>query len=704
MLVNNYISKTLNIQYESVLSVLRLSESGASIPFMARYRKEATGNLDEVQIESILKLSIYYSEIESRKKTILNAIDNQGLLTSKLESEIKETFDANILEDLYLPFKRKKQTKAEKAKKNGLLGLAKMLMTQKHDNLNVLCRDFIKGDIVNTEMALDAAESIIIEWVVENNVVRSKLRKSFREFGIISTTRIKESIDVKGRYRDFYDFSQAISNCPSYRLLAILRGESEKVLKVKLQPNLEYNLSYLERVYIKTKNASSEVVKKALKKAYKKSLVPSLEAETKTYYKSIADEKSIINFTKNLEQILLSPPVGAKRVLAIDPGFRTGCKVVCLSESGNLLHNTTIFPHPPQNERSKAISKLSQLVEMYNIEAIAIGDGTAGRETENLVKHIGFKRPPLAFVVREDGASIYSASKVAREEFPDYDVTVRGAVSIGRRLSDPLAELVKIDPKSLGVGQYQHDVNQLKLKESLDFTVQKVVNLVGVNLNTASKYLLSYVSGIGPKLAESIVNYRTEFGSFRDRKSLKKVPKLGAKAYEQAAGFLRVRESENFLDNSSVHPESYKDVEKIADQFKIPIKELIGNTEVLEHVKSDKFLKDRIGQYTLNDIILELKKPGIDPRLKTSVFKFSEGIESIKDLKVGMMVRGVISNVTDFGAFVNVGIKTNGLIHKTEIAKEFIEHPTDYLTINQQVNARIILIDIERNRIGLSLK
>lgn len=704
MLVNNYISKSLNVNVDSVLSVLDLANSGASIPFMARYRKELTGNLDEVQIERILKSATYYTEIENRKKFILNAIKDQNSLNDKLEREIKETFDLNVLEDLYLPFKKKRKTKAEVAKKNGLSGLAKLIMTQKHDDLKGICQSFIKGDIISSQLAIEGAESIIIEWIIENQVVRSKLRKSFREFGTLSTKQIKNSSDESGKFKDFYDFSQSAVKCPSYRFLAILRGESEAILKVKLQPNSEYNLTWLNRLFIKADNSASEVVKKAIEKAYKKSLVPSLEVEAKSYFKKLADEKSIVNFTKNLYQILLSPPVGAKRVLAIDPGFRTGCKVVCLSENGDLLHNTTIFPHPPQKEKSKAISKLAQLVEIYNIEAIAIGDGTAGRETENLVKHIVFKKPPLAFVVREDGASIYSASKVAREEFPDYDITVRGAVSIGRRLCDPLAELVKIDSKSLGVGQYQHDVNQTKLKESLDLTVEKVVNRIGVNLNTASKYLLSYVSGIGPKLAESIVTYRTELGPFKNRESLKKVPRLGEKVYEQAAGFLRIKSSDNPLDNSSVHPENYKVVNGIASQYNLSINELIGNHDVLDRVLLNSEIKEKIGEFTLKDIVSELKKPGVDPRLKASIFKFSDGIRAMSDLRIGMEVNGIITNVTDFGAFVNIGIKVNGLIHKTEIAHTFVEHPTDHLSIDQQVTAKVILLEPERNRIGLSLK
>ncbi|MDX1349443.1 MAG: Tex-like N-terminal domain-containing protein [Putridiphycobacter sp.] len=704
MLVNKYIGQLTKLPEKGILAVLKLSDEGATIPFISRYRKEQTGNLDELEIERVIQLADQFKQIVKRKKFIIETISATGDLSVTLNEKISACFDLNVLEDLYLPYKKKKQTKADTAKKSGLLGLAKTIMAQELNKLDEVALRYVKGPISSIEEAYEGAGHIMAEWITENPIVREKLRHSFYNFSILTATKIKKAEDPLGKYKNFYDFSQSGSNCPPYRFLAILRGENEKVLKVKIQPNADYNLGWMERFYIKRDNDCSELVKDAIKVAYKKQLVPSLELETKAHFKALADEKSIQNFTKNIEQLLLSPPVGAKRVLAIDPGFRTGCKIVCLSENGDLLHNTTIFPHPPQKEKSKAISKIAQLVEQYKIEAIAIGDGTAGRETENLIKHIAFKNPPLAYVVREDGASIYSASKVAREEFPDYDVTVRGAVSIGRRLCDPLAELVKIDARSLGVGQYQHDVNQTLLKAALDLTVEKAVNKVGVNVNTASKYLLSYVSGIGPKLAESIVEFRTKNGRFKNRASLKLVPRLGEKAFEQAAGFLRIKGAGNPLDNSSVHPEQYRTVESIAKECQLSVKELIGNIEVLQKIENSTQLKNKIGAFTLKDIVAELKKPGIDPRLKSRVFQFTEGINGIEDLKVGMLVNGLITNVTDFGAFVNIGIKTNGLIHKTEISDAFVQHPTDYLAIDQQVQARVILIEPERNRIGLSIK
>ena len=704
MLVNNYIQLLTELPISGVSAVLRLRESGASIPFMARYRKEATGNLDEVEIESIINTADNYIEIEKRKKFILDNISKQGLLNRDLEEKLKDCYDLNLLEDLYLPYKVKKETKADLALKAGLLGFAKLIMAQKSNDLTALAKPFVKGGISSEADAVEGAQHIIESWISENVVVREKLRNSFIKYGVLETKKTKNAVDELGKFKDFYGFSQPLIKCPSYRLLAILRGEQEKVLKVNFESNSEFNMDWMSRLYVKGNTATSEIVKSAIKNVYKKKLAPSIAIETKAHYKLLADTKSIQTFTKNLKQILLSPPIGAKRVLAIDPGFRTGCKVVCLSEHGDLLYNSTIYPHPPQKEKSKAVAKLAQLVEMYQIEVIAVGDGTAGRETENLIKHISFKQAPLAYMVKEDGASIYSASKVAREEFPTYDVTVRGAVSIGRRLCDPLAELVKIDAKSLGIGQYQHDVNQIKLKAALDLTVEKVVNSVGVDLNTASKYLLAYVSGIGSKLAESIVNYRTEHGFFKNREALKNVPRLGDKAFEHAAGFLRIKNSTNPLDNSSVHPEQYKVVQAIAKKHQMSVEDLIGNTSVLDKLLEDETLIKEVGQFTLQDLVSELKKPGVDPRLKASIFKFSDGIDSIKDLKIGMVVNGLITNVTDFGAFVNIGIKTNGLIHKTQITDAYVEHPMDFLAIDQQVSAKVILIEEERNRIGLSLK
>ncbi|MFK8046459.1 MAG: Tex-like N-terminal domain-containing protein [Crocinitomicaceae bacterium] len=704
MLVNNYIKLKTTIPSDLISNVLKYRAEGASIPFIARYRKEGTGNLDEVEIESIFKAKSDFEELCKRKEYILSVLVDRDVLTEALKADIDNCIDLSLLEDIYLPFKRKKQTKADIAIKSRLLGLAKLIMSQKHDDIHVLAKDFIRGSITSTSHAIDGAEAIIIDWISTHPVVREKLRNSFLNYGILSSIKTKNAIDVSEKYRNFYDFNQPIKNCPSYRLLAIYRGEDEKILKVKVRPNIEFNLNWLNRFYIKSNNASSELVKSAIKKAYAKVLYPSIEAEVKSLYKNLADDKSIVNFRKNLRQILLSPPIGEKRILAIDPGFRSGCKIVCLSATGELLHNTTVYPHAPQKEKSKAASKISQLVEIYKIDAIAIGDGTAGRETENLIKQIKFNKPLLAYMVREDGASIYSASKIAREEFPDFDVTVRGAVSIGRRLSDPLAELVKIDAKSLGIGQYQHDVNQVKLNKALDLTVENVVNKVGVNLNTASKHLLSYVSGIGPKMAETIVDYRNKYGSFKSKESIKNVPRFGRKSFEQAAGFLRIKGGDSFLDDSSIHPEQYAFVSSIAKQHSIALENLVGNSDILIAVENDKKLIEKVGVYTLRDIVAELKKPGLDPRMAARIFSFSDNISSINDLKIGMKLKGLVTNVTDFGAFVNIGIKTNGLIHKTEIAEEFVEHPSDFLAIDQQVLAKVILIEQDRNRIGLSLK
>ena len=640
----------------------------------------------------------------SVKKTILTAIKGQDKLTEALQEKIENTFDLNRLEDYYLPFKQKRTSKAEKAKAAGLEGLAKLMMVQENGDPERLASRFVTDGYSSVEAALEGARFIIAEWINTNEVVREKLRDSFYNHGIISTKRIKSAEDEKEKYKDFYENSQLIKQCPSYRLLAILRGEKEKIIRVKVSPNADYILQWLERFYVKNNNAAADQVRLAIKDAFKRLLQPQLETETKQYYKAIADEQSIKTFQKNLNKILLTPPIGAKRILAIDPGFRTGCKVVCLDESGALLHNATVYPHPPQKEQSKASSKIAQLVELYKIEAIAIGDGTAGRETERWIKKIRFNRDLKVYIVREDGASIYSASKVARAEFPEYDVTVRGAVSIGRRLSDPLAELVKIDPKSLGVGQYQHDVNQSALKIALDQVVERVVNQVGVNLNTASSHLLARVAGIGEKTAESIVTYRESNGLFKNRTALKDVPRLGNKAFEQAAGFLRVKNSGNPLDNTGVHPEQYKTVAAIAKKYKLKSDDLIENSTVLSEVESDATMMAEVGKYTLTDLIKELKKPGLDPRRSAKLFEFTAGIHTINDLSVGMMVNGIVTNVTDFGAFVNIGIKQNGLIHKTQLSDDYVTTPTDVISLDDHVVAKVIQIDVERNRIGLSLK
>jgi uncharacterized protein len=710
-----YIQSNTGLKPTQINNTLTLLEEGATIPFISRYRKELTQNLDEVEIANIQEKAKTFEAIENRKLFILKAIDEQGQLTPLLKTKIEKSFDIHQLEDLYLPFKSKRLTKGEKAKKAGLTSLAKLIMTQNNGDPLLAAEKFKTKDYPTADKALEGALHIIAEWINENDIVRDKLRKSFLEHGQIITKEIKSKTTIdnnkiadqksldKQKYRDVLEYSQRISNCPSYRLLAILRAEKEGFIRVKIEPNIDYSIQWLERFYIKSTNAYSDLVKSAISDAYKRLLQPSLETETKNYYKNLADEASIITFQKNLEKLLLAPPIGAKRCLAIDPGFRTGCKVVCLDESGKLVHNTTVYPHPPKNDKQKATAKIAQLVEMYKIQVIAIGDGTAGRETENWLKHIKFKTDVNAYVVREDGASIYSASKIAREEFPEYDVTVRGAVSIGRRVLDPLAELVKIDPKSLGVGQYQHDVNQLKLKNALDFVVESCVNKVGVNINTASKYLLSYVSGLGPKLAENIVNYREENGLFKSREDILKVPKMGAKSFEQAVGFLRIPQSKNPLDNSGVHPENYKFVEKIAKRLKKEIPELIGDNATLKSLNYDDF-KDDIGIFTFNDILEELRKPGLDPRQKAKMFEFTPNIKTINDLKIGQIVNGVVTNVTDFGAFVNIGIKENGLIHKTQLSKDFVQNPIEVISIDDHITATVISLDVERKRIGLSLK
>lgn len=706
-----YIQSNSGLKPESIKSTLALFESGATIPFISRYRKEQTGNLDEVAIALIQDLAAKFSDIENRKNFIVNTIEESGQLSESLRNKLNSCFDLLKLEDYYLPYKTKRLTKGEKAKKAGLTTLAKIIMKQDNGDPHHAADRFLSKDYDSSELAIEGAKYIIADWINENDIVREKLRNSFLEHGQIITKEVKSKKELteaktkeKLKFREVLDYSQRISNCPSYRLLAILRAEKEGFVRVKIEPNIDYSIQWLERFYCKNNNENTELVKEAIKDAYKRLLQPSLDTETKSYYKAIADDASISTFAKNLEKLLLAAPIGAKSILALDPGFRTGCKVVCLDKSGKLLHNATVFPHPPKNDKSKASAKIGQLVEMYKIDVIAIGDGTAGRETENWIKHIRFNRDIKVFVVREDGASIYSASKNAREEFPDYDVTVRGAVSIGRRLADPLAELVKIDPKSLGVGQYQHDVNQVKLKKSLDFVVESAVNKVGVNVNTASKYLLAYVSGLGAKLAESIVHYREENGLIQSRAELKKIPKMGAKSFEQSAGFLRVPISKNPLDNSAVHPENYKIVKEVAKSLKLEVGELIANTKVLGEINSADFLREGVGEYTFNDIISELKKPGVDPRKQAKLFEFTAGLKTIEDLKVGMSVNGIVTNVTDFGAFVNIGIKENGLIHKTQLADEYVNNPTDYISIDQHVKAKIIQVDVERKRIGLSLK
>lgn len=699
MTIAQFIKQQTSISEKQIVAVLTLINEGATTPFISRYRKEATGGLDEVEIGNIRDVSQQFEQITKRQDTILKAIEEQEQLTSELKNQIEATFDLNVLEDLYLPYKKKRQTRAEKARKNGLEGLAKILMTQNNQDVVASAERFLKGEIKTAEEALQGARDIIAEWVNEHTVLRAKVRSMYQKNATLQSKVIGTKKEEAFKYRDYFDFKQALNKCPSYRFLAMHRASDDGLLRIKVIVDEERIFQLCDRFFVKSNNEASEQVRMAYEDAYKRLIHPSMENEALSEKKKEADVSAVKVFADNLRQLLLAPPLGKKRILAIDPGFRTGCKVVCLDESGDILTNETIFPHPPQKESSRAMSKIGQLVQAYNIEAIAIGNGTASRETEYLVKRVHFDRDVEVFVVSEDGASVYSASKIAREEFPQYDVTVRGAISIGRRLMDPLAELVKIDPKSIGVGQYQHEVNQQLLKDSLDEVVVSCVNQVGVNVNTASPYLLAYVSGLGTSLAQSIFDYRKENGSFKDRATLKKVPRLGAKAFEQCAGFLRIPDGKNVLDNSAVHPESYPIVKKMAKQLDIKVEDLVGNQEVLKNLDRKDFAY--IDKFLFDDLIKELKKPGRDPRKNIKVLEFDSTVKTIEDLSVGKTLNGIVTNVTDFGAFVNIGIKQNGLIHKSNLADTYVEHPSDYIKLHEHVTVEVIQIDVERNRIGL---
>ncbi len=699
MQLQEFVQNSTGLPEKSVKNVIELLAEGATIPFIARYRKERTNGLDEVQIAQIRDEAKLFEDLTSRQKTIISAIEEQGRLTDTLRDRILSCFHAIQLEDLYLPYKQKRLTRGEKARKLGLEPLAKMIMSQRGGDPEVMADRFLKGEVVDTEMALAGAKDIIAEWMNENGAMRDRLRKTFERKAMLQSKVVKGKEAEADKYKDYFDFSQPIYRVPSHRFLALYRASREGLLNVKARPEEELALEQVERFFVRSNDACGELVAEASRDAYKRLIRPSLENELLSIQKEKADKEAIGVFSTNLRQLLLAPPLGSKRILAIDPGFRTGCKVVCIDEFGNLLTNATIFPHPPQNEASKAKAKLAQLVESYKIEAIAIGDGTAGRETENLVKYIQFNREVHVFVVREDGASIYSASAIARKEFPDYDVTVRGAVSIGRRLMDPLAELVKIDPKSIGVGQYQHEVNQPLLKSALDDVIVSSVNTVGVDVNTASPYLLSYVSGLGLNLAEKIVEYRSQNGKFTSREELKSVPRLGGKSFEQAAGFIRIRDGKNRLDNSSVHPESYDLVEKMAQKLGVKLDGLIGNAEVVGQLKRSDF--PTIDDFTFKDIVAELKKPGRDPRQTVKVLEFDHRVKSITDLEVGMVLTGIVTNVTNFGAFVNIGIKENGLIHKSQLADEYVEDPSQYISLHEHVEVRVMEVDVPRKRVGL---
>ncbi|MBN2347410.1 MAG: RNA-binding transcriptional accessory protein [Bacteroidales bacterium] len=698
------ISKALLITPQQVNNTIALFETGATVPFISRYRKEMTGSLDEVQVAEIKTQLAKLIELDKRRDSILKSIEEQDKLTPELKDKILKADSLTELEDLYLPYKPKRKTKASIAREKGLEPLAKIVMKQKEIMIFEKAEEFVTDQVPNAEEALQGARDIIAEWINENKKARDSVRFLFGKQAMVSSTLVKGKEEEGIKYKDYFEFSEPLSKCPSHRMLALRRGEEEGFLKVTISPDIEAATEILENLFVDGYYDVSEQVRMAVADAYKRLLEPSIENEFRASSKEKADKEAIRVFADNLRQLLMASPLGEKRVLALDPGYRTGCKLVCLDAQGNLLHNETIYPHPPQSETKQAGKKMVSLVNAFKIEAIAIGNGTAGRETEHFVKKVKFDRDLQVFVVNEAGASIYSASKVARDEFPQYDVTVRGAVSIGRRLLDPLAELVKIDPKSIGVGQYQHDVDQNNLKESLDQIVQSCVNAVGVDLNTSSKHLLTYISGLGPQLAQNIVDYRKENGAFTSREELKKVTRMGDKAFEQAAGFLRIRNSKQPLDNSAVHPESYFIVEKMAKDQGVDIEVLLKDEEKRSRIDPNKYVKGNIGLPTLRDILQELAKPGRDPRSKIKVFEFADGIYKIDDVKPGMVLPGIVTNITNFGAFVDIGVKQDGLVHISQLADRFISNPSEVVTLNQHVKVKVLEVDAARKRIQLSLK
>lgn len=704
ILFNKIVSSTLNISEKQVENTIRLLDEGATIPFISRYRKEVTGALDEVQISNVKEQYDKLRELEKRKQTIITTIGEQGKLTPDLRTRLENSWNAMEIEDIYLPYRPKRRTRAEVAREKGLEPLAKILMIQTENNLDIKAQAFVKNDVADTEEALKGARDIIAEWISENERARNMVRSIFRKEAIISSRVVKGKEEEAAKYRDYFDWSEPLRRCSSHRLLAVRRGESEGFLKVSIEPDSELCIERLEGLFVKNATASAAQVNEAVRDGYKRLLKPSIETEFAALSKEQADDEAIRVFTENLRQLLLAAPLGQKRVMGIDPGYRTGCKLVCLDEQGDLLHNETIYPHPPKQDVVGASRKVTKLVEAYNIQAIAIGNGTASRETERFIANLQYDRKLQVFIVSENGASIYSASKVAREEFPNYDVTVRGAVSIGRRLMDPLAELVKIDPKSIGVGQYQHDVDQMKLKRALDQTVENCVNQVGVNVNTASKHLLTYVSGLGPQLAQNIVDYRQKNGAFTQRKQLMKVPRMGEKAFEQSAGFLRIPGAENPLDNSAVHPESYAIVERMAKDLNCTVRELIENKDLKKKLHLEDYISGTVGMLTINDIISELDKPGRDPRQTVKVFEFDPTVRTIEDLKEGQVLPGIVTNITNFGCFVDIGIKENGLVHISQLANKYISDPTEIISLHQHVTVKVIGIDLERKRVQLSMK
>ncbi|MEM9990255.1 MAG: Tex family protein [Bacteroidota bacterium] len=699
------IAERTNISKKQIEKTLALLLEGATIPFIARYRKEATGSLDEVEIAAVQQAHTRLAELDKRRDSILKSIAEQGKLSSELEKRIRNTWDTTELEDLYLPYKRKRKTRASVARERGLFPLAETLWKQQDGNITSIARKYLSEAVPSTEDALQGARDIIAEQINEEERSRTSVRNAFKKYATVRVKVARGKEEAAATYKDYFEFEEPLKRIPSHRLLAILRGEGEGLLRVYIAPDEEETIFQLEKRHLR--NRSSEAGKQmvlAIKDGYKRLLAPSIETEFRKLAKTKADTEAIQVFQENLRQLLLSAPLGQKRVLGLDPGYRTGCKMVALDANGNLLENGTIFPHPPQNRYVEATEKIQEWVKRYEIQAIAVGNGTAGKETLAICRAIPFKQPIEVFMVNEAGASIYSASEVAREEFPDHDVTVRGAVSIGRRLMDPLAELVKIDAKSIGVGQYQHDVNQVQLREGLDRVVESCVNAVGININTASKSLLTYVSGLGPTLAQNIVSYRAEHGDFRSRAAIKKVPRMGAKAFEQSAGFLRIHEAKNPLDNTAVHPESYHIVEQMANDQSVKVQELIDRMPLQKAIRLQDYVTSTVGLPTLRDIMQELAKPGLDPRGSAKSFCFAAGINTIEDLNIGMVVPGIVTNVTNFGAFVDIGIKENGLVHISKLANKFVSNPADVVKLQQEVQVKIMDIDRKRGRVTLSMK
>lgn len=702
--IAKHISETTGISLQQITATIGLLDGGATIPFISRYRKEATGGLDEVKIQAVSSAYEAAVETEKRRKHIIETIEGQGKLTPELKQQIEGTFELSVLEDLYLPYKPKRRTRAEVARTRGLEPLAKIIMSQRTDESHIAYHRFVNDDVPDAEAATDGALDIIAEWISENPAIRQIVRAAFAREAVMSSKVVKGKEDEAANYQNYFDFKSPLKRCGSHQTLAIRRGEREGFLRVDISIDEEKIIDRIQSRTIRHDSGTAELLKRAISDSYKRLIKPSIENEFAASSKEKADDNAISMFAQNARQLLLAPPLGKKRVLAIDPGYRTGCKVVCLDEQGNLLHNDNIYPTPPRNEISQAARKISTLIETYKIDAIALGNGTASRETERFLSGLRYNRDIRIFVVSEDGASIYSASKIARDEFPDKDVTVRGAVSIGRRLLDPLAELVKIDPKSIGVGQYQHDVNQQKLRKSLTFTVESCVNSVGINLNTASAELLTYISGLGRQLAQNIVDYRAEHGDFQSRKGLLNVPKLGQKAFQQCAGFLRIPDGDNPLDNTAVHPENYGIVSRMAEDFNCTVETLISDKAIQSQIKPEKYVSDSCGLPTLTDILGELDKPGRDPRKTISIMKFEESLHTFEDVKEGMTLNGIVTNITQFGVFVDIGIKENGLIHISELADRYISSPADVVSIHQQLRVKVKSIEPDRKRIALTLK